>query len=155
MYCHPSRRMHVQRYRRQPLKHEVLRVLRVNCAYPLACMNRTSYIRRWQLRTFAERLRTFGGQLRTFEDSLRTFRGGLSPNLIFYPLPGKNNLHISVLAGFLGLGWGKSGKNGLDSRAFSGLWARCKSAVFWQSKREMGVSSTGTEKEGFTGFSQW
>jgi hypothetical protein len=68
---------------------------------------------------------------------------------------GKNDPHIGVLAAFPGSGWDKlSGKNGLDSRAFSGLWARCKSAVFWQSKREMGVFSTGTEKEGFTWFSK-
>ena len=72
----------------------------------------------------------------------------------FLTPPGKNDPHIRVLAGIQGSGWGKlSGKNGLDSRAFSGLWARCKSAVFWQKGRLYGVFSTGTEKEVFTGFS--
>jgi hypothetical protein len=30
---------------------------------------------------------------------------------------------------------------------------RCKSAVFWPTERLLGVFSTGTEKEGFTGVS--
>jgi hypothetical protein len=30
---------------------------------------------------------------------------------------------------------------------------RCKSAVFWKTERYLGVFSTGTEKEGFTGVS--
>ena len=73
---------------------------------------------------------------------------------LFFRHPQKNDPHIRIPAAFPGPGWDKlGGKNGLDSRAFSGLWVRCKSAVFWQSKREMGVFSTGTEKEGFTRFS--
>ena len=76
------------------------------------------------------------------------------PKPHFLTPPGKNDPHIRVLAGFPGFTWDKlGGKNGLDSRAFSGLWVRCKSAVFWQTGRFLGVFSTRTEKEGFTGFS--
>ena len=72
----------------------------------------------------------------------------------FLTPPGKNDPHIRVLAGIQGSGWGKlSGKNDPDSRAFGGLLVRSKFAVFWQTKRYLGVFSTRTEKEGFTGFS--
>jgi hypothetical protein len=47
------------------------------------------------------------------------------------------------------------GKIQLNLRAFGGLLARCKSAVFWQSKQDLSVFSTRTEKEGFAGFSLW
>jgi len=51
-------------------------------------------------------------------------------------------------------GWDKlSGKNGLDSRAFNGLWARWKSAVFWQKGLKIGLFSTGTENRRFMRFS--
>ena len=46
-----------------------------------------------------------------------------------------------------------SGENSLGSRALDGHWERCKSALFWQTERFLGAFSTGTEKEGFTGFS--
>ena len=73
---------------------------------------------------------------------------------LFFRHPQKNDPHIRIPAAFPGPGWGKlSGKNGLDSRAFGGLLVRLKFAVFWQTKRNLGVFSTGTEKEGFTGFS--
>jgi len=42
---------------------------------------------------------------------------------IFDPLPGKNDLHIRIPAGFSGSGVGKlRGEKCLDSRAFGGLW---------------------------------
>jgi hypothetical protein len=41
----------------------------------------------------------------------------------------------------------------IDYKAFGGLLARDKSAVFWQTGQYFGVFSTRTEKEGFTGFS--
>jgi hypothetical protein len=66
----------------------------------------------------------------------------------------KNDPHIRIPAAFLGLGWDKlGGKIHLDLMAFSGLWARCKSGVFWQTERYLGVFSTRTEKGGFLGFS--
>ena len=40
-----------------------------------------------------------------------------------------------------------------DFKAFGMLWERGKSAVFYQTERYLGVFSTRTEKEGFTGFS--
>jgi hypothetical protein len=46
-----------------------------------------------------------------------------------------------------------SDKIHIDSKAFGGLLARGKSAVFWQTGQYLGVFSTRTEKEGFTGFS--
>jgi hypothetical protein len=71
----------------------------------------------------------------------------------FLALPGKNDPHIRIPAGFLGPGWGKlSGKNGLDSRAFSGLWARCKSAVFWQTERYNPPVFICIKTGGFKGF---
>jgi hypothetical protein len=67
---------------------------------------------------------------------------------------GKNEPHIGVLAGFLMSGWGKvGGKNNLDLKAFDGHWARGKSAVFWKTKRILGIFSTRNETEGFTWFS--
>jgi hypothetical protein len=73
---------------------------------------------------------------------------------LFLTFVEKNDPLIRVLAAFLWPGWGKlSGKNGLDLRAIGGLWARCNSAVFWQTERLYGVFSTRTETEGFTGFS--
>ena len=72
----------------------------------------------------------------------------------FLTPPGKNDPHIRVLAGIQGSGWGKlSGKNDPDSRAFGGLLVRSKFALFWQTKQNLGVFSTGTEKRRFTGFS--
>ena len=41
-----------------------------------------------------------------------------------------------------------------DSKAFNGLLARCKSAVFWQSERYNVPVSTRTEKDGFAGVSE-
>jgi hypothetical protein len=41
----------------------------------------------------------------------------------------------------------------IDSEAFGMLLERSKSAVFYQTERYLGVFSTRTEKEGFTGFS--
>ena len=68
--------------------------------------------------------------------------------------PGKNDPHIRVLAGIQGSGWGKlGGENSLGLRAFSGRLMRSKYAVFWQTKQNLGVFSTGTEKRRFTGFS--
>jgi hypothetical protein len=37
--------------------------------------------------------------------------------------------------------------------AFGGLLTGCISTLFWQSKRDLNVFSTGTEKGGFAGFS--
>jgi hypothetical protein len=48
----------------------------------------------------------------------------------------KKDPHIRIMAGFLGSRWGKlGGEIHIDLRAFSGLWARCKSALFWQTER--------------------
>jgi hypothetical protein len=44
------------------------------------------------------------------------------------------------------------GKNNLDLKAFGSPKARCKSALFWQTKRILGMFSTRNETEGFTGF---
>ena len=41
---------------------------------------------------------------------------------LFFPFPGKNDLHIGVLAGFRGSGWDKlRGKNSLDLTVIGGL----------------------------------
>jgi len=53
-----------------------------------------------------------------------------------------------------GPGWSKhGGKNHLNSKGFGGLQERCISAVFLQKGLFLGVFSTGTETDGFTGFS--
>jgi hypothetical protein len=66
----------------------------------------------------------------------------------------KKEPHSGVLAGFLGSGGGKSGSSiQLDLKGLTSHKVRCKSAVFWQTERLLGVFSTGTEKGGFTGFS--
>jgi hypothetical protein len=66
----------------------------------------------------------------------------------------KKEPHSGVLAGFWGSGWGKSGSYiHLDLNGLTSHKARCKSAVFWQTERLLGIFSTGTEKGGFTGFS--
>jgi hypothetical protein len=66
----------------------------------------------------------------------------------------RKNLHIRIPAAFPGSGWGKiGGKNRHDLRAFGGLWARGKSAVFWQTGHHLRVFSTGNERVHFTGFS--
>jgi hypothetical protein len=72
----------------------------------------------------------------------------------FFRHPQKNDPHIRVLAAFPGSGWDKlCGKNHLDLNDFGSHYTRCKSALFWQSKRDLNGFSTRTEKESFTGFS--
>ena len=41
----------------------------------------------------------------------------------------------------------------LDLKGLTSHKVRCKSAVFWQTERLLGIFSTRTEKGGFTGFS--
>jgi hypothetical protein len=41
----------------------------------------------------------------------------------------------------------------LDLKGFGGLLMRCKSAVFWQTERILGIFSTRNEMKQFTGFS--
>jgi hypothetical protein len=73
---------------------------------------------------------------------------------LFSDIPGKNDPHIRVLAGFPGPEWGKlGGEIHLDSRAFGGHLQGRKSAVFCQSKRYLSLFSTRTEKKDFAGFS--
>jgi hypothetical protein len=73
---------------------------------------------------------------------------------LFFDIPGKTDLRIRIPVGFPGPGWDKlSGEKCLDSRGYGGLWERGIPAVFWQSKRNLGVFSTGTEKGEFSTFS--
>jgi len=72
----------------------------------------------------------------------------------FSGIPGKNDPHIHIPAGFPGPGWGKlCGEKIFDLMAFGGLLARCISPLFWQTWQYPGLFSTGTEKEDFAGFS--
>jgi hypothetical protein len=74
-------------------------------------------------------------------------------NPVFKTSPEKTDPHIRILAGFLGSGWGKlGGENNLGSRAFSGLWARCKSAVYWQTERYNPPVFICIKTDGFKGF---
>ena len=78
----------------------------------------------------------------------------MAKNVFFKISPEKNKPHIRVLAVFPGPVWSKlGGKIHLDLRAISGLWERCKSAVFWQTGRKIGLFSIRTEKRRFAGFS--
>ena len=71
----------------------------------------------------------------------------------FWSLFRKNDPYIRIPVAFtLSDGVKLSGKNGLDLMAFGGQWAICIPAVFWQTGRYLGVFSTGTETDGFTGF---
>jgi hypothetical protein len=75
-------------------------------------------------------------------------------SLLIITLVRKIDPHIGVLAGFLGFIWIIiGGENRFGCRAIGRHWARCKSALFWQTERQLSVFSTGTEKEGFAGFS--
>ena len=70
------------------------------------------------------------------------------------PSSEKNDPHIRILAAFLGSRQGKLyAENSLGLKAIDDHQARCKSAVFWQTERLLGIFSTGTEKGGFTGLS--
>ena len=61
---------------------------------------------------------------------------------------------IRIPAAFPGTGWGKlRGENYLKIKPFGSPLVRCFPAVFWQTGRDSGAFSTGTEKGGFTGFS--
>jgi hypothetical protein len=72
----------------------------------------------------------------------------------FSDIPGKNDLHIRIPAGFPGSGRDKlRGENHLDAIAFGGLKERPFPPVFWQTGRNNPPVSTGTEKDGFAGFS--
>jgi len=54
----------------------------------------------------------------------------------------------------MGSGWGKpSGEISLNLKGFDSPWARGNSPVFWKTKRDSGIFSTRTEKNGFAGFS--
>jgi hypothetical protein len=67
---------------------------------------------------------------------------------------GEKDSHIRVPAAFPVPGWGKLvGKFHLDLRGIGGLLMGCKSAVFCQTEHYLGLFSTGTEKERFSGFS--
>jgi hypothetical protein len=74
---------------------------------------------------------------------------GKSP--FFRPPSEKNDPHIRVLAAFPGSGWGKL--SGEIHLAITCQRVRCKSALFCQTGRKIGLFSTRTEKGRFMRFS--
>jgi hypothetical protein len=76
-----------------------------------------------------------------------------TPFPIFENLRRKKYPHIRVPAAFPWSGWDKlCGKIHLDLKTIGRLLMRCKSAVFWQTGRLLGLFFTRNEKERFTGF---
>ena len=76
----------------------------------------------------------------------------LAKTLVFCP-PEKMTFIFAFWQGFWYWLANISGENSIDSNTAGGLLLRCISAVFCQTKQESGVFSTGTENNGFTGFS--